>query len=614
MFISDFAIKRPLITVVSVLALVGFGLVSLLKLQTDEFPEVSPPIVVTTIVYPGASPTQVEREILEPIEEAIQSIAGVKAINGEARDGFATIITQFVYSKPLNEATQEIRDAISLKRQELPQEMEEPILKRMSPNDFPILTLSLFSTSLTPAQLTQIADPGVTRELRSIPGVADVTVSGAVKRELTVNLDPQRLQAAGVSVPQVVAALQTGNLAVPVGRVTGALDESTIRLQGRLDGPQDFMQLVVAERGGRVVRLGDVAEAQDGVEEQRTLALFNGKDAVGIEIKKTNGYSTTAVAAAVEKKVQELQATLPKGAQLDIVRNKGERVENSVENVQSALIEGALLTVLVVFLFLNSWRSTVITGLALPVSVLASFIAVWAFGFTLNTMSLLGLSLAIGILIDDAIVVRENIVRHVEMGKDHYTAAREGTDEIGLAVAATTFSIIAVFIPIAFLEGESGQWFKPFALTIACSVLVSLFVSFSLDPMLSAYWPDPHLEEHQKSWITKKLDKFNHWFNGLATGYRGVIGWALDHPKSMVLLAVASFVGAIAMPATGLVGGGFFPLEDNAEVIMAVEAPSGANLDYLRQKVNETLQLTRGYPEVRYTFTTAGGASGAVDK
>ncbi|MCC6432482.1 MAG: efflux RND transporter permease subunit, partial [Gemmatimonadaceae bacterium] len=410
------------------------------------------------------------------------------------------------------------------------------------------------------------------------------------------------------------AALQTGNLAVPVGRVTGALDESTIRLQGRLDGPQDFMQLVVAERGGRVVRLGDVAEAQDGVEEQRTLALFNGKDAVGIEIKKTNGYSTTAVAAAVEKKVQELQATLPKGAQLDIVRNKGERVENSVENVQSALIEGALLTVLVVFLFLNSWRSTVITGLALPVSVLASFIAVWAFGFTLNTMSLLGLSLAIGILIDDAIVVRENIVRHVEMGKDHYTAAREGTDEIGLAVAATTFSIIAVFIPIAFLEGESGQWFKPFALTIACSVLVSLFVSFSLDPMLSAYWPDPHLEEHQKSWITKKLDKFNHWFNGLATGYRGVIGWALDHPKSMVLLAVASFVGAIAMPATGLVGGGFFPLEDNAEVIMAVEAPPGANLDYLRQKVNETLQLTRGYPEVRYTFTTAGGASGAVDK
>ena len=614
MFISDFAIKRPLITVVAMLTLVGFGLVALSQLQTDEFPEVQPPIVLTTIIYPGASPEQVEREVLEPIEEAIQSISGVKSINGEARDGFAQIVTQFVYSKDLSEATQDIRDAISTKRQDLPQEMEEPILKKFNPTDAPVVTLSLYSTSLTPAQLTQIADPGITRELRSIAGVADVQVSGGVKRELTVNLDPQRLQAAGVSVPQVTAALQAGNLAVPVGRVTSALDERTIRLQGRLQTPDDFMQLVVSERNGRVVRLGDVATAVDGVEEQRSLALYNGRDAVGIEIKKTNGYSTTAVAEAIFKKVEELRPTLPKGAQFDVVKNKGTRVENSVNNVRDALVEGAVLTVLVVFLFLNSWRSTVITGLALPVSVLASFVAVWAFGFTLNTMSLLGLSLAIGILIDDAIVVRENIVRHVEMGKDHYTAAREGTDEIGLAVAATTFSIIAVFIPIAFLEGESGQWFKPFALTIACSVLVSLFVSFSLDPMLSAYWPDPHEEEHEKWWITKKLDKFNKWFDGLANNYRKLIGWALDHPKSMVLLAVGSFALAIAMPAAGLVGGGFFPLEDNAEVQMTIETPPGANLDYLRQKVNETFAITSKYPEVTYSFVTAGGASGAVDK
>jgi HAE1 family hydrophobic/amphiphilic exporter-1 len=614
MFISDFAIKRPLITVVAMLALAGFGLVALSQLQTDEFPEVQPPIVLTTIIYPGASPEQVEREVLEPIEEAIQSISGVKSINGEARDGFAQVVTQFVFSKDLSEATQDIRDAISTKRQDLPQEMEEPILRKFNPTDAPIVTLSLYSTSLTPAQLTQIADPGITRELRSIAGVADVQVSGGVKRELTVNLDPQRLQAAGVSVPQVTAALQAGNLAVPVGRVTSSLDERTIRLQGRLQSPADFMQLVVAERGGRVVRLGDVATATDGIEEQRTLALYNGRDAVGIEIKKSNGYSTTAVAEAIFKKVEELRPTLPKGAQFDVVKNKGTRVENSVNNVRDALVEGAVLTVLVVFLFLNSWRSTVITGLALPVSVLASFVAVWAFGFTLNTMSLLGLSLAIGILIDDAIVVRENIVRHVEMGKDHYTAAREGTDEIGLAVAATTFSIIAVFVPIAFLEGESGQWFKPFALTIACSVLVSLFVSFSLDPMLSAYWPDPHQEEHEKWWITKKLDQFNKWFDGLANSYRKLIGWALDHPKSMVLLAVASFVLAIAMPALGLVGGGFFPLEDNAEVQMTVETPPGANLDYLRQKVNETFAVTSKYPEVTYSFVTAGGASGAVDK
>ncbi|WP_439643356.1 efflux RND transporter permease subunit [Gemmatimonas sp.] len=614
MFISDFAIKRPLITVVAMLALVGFGLVSLFQLQTDEFPEVQPPIVLTTAVYPGASPEQVEREVLEPIEEAIQSISGVKSINGEARDGFALIRVEFVFSKDVQEATQDIRDAISTKRQDLPQELEEPIIKKFNDTDGPIVTLSMWSNSLSPAQLTLLADPAISRELRAIPGVADVSVTGAVKRELTVNLDPLRMQAAGVSVPQVVGALQQGNLAVPVGRLTGALDERTIRLRGRLDGPQDFMALVIAEKAGRVVRLGDVATATDGIEEQRTMSLYNGRDAVGLEVKKTKGYSTTAVSEAIIRKVDELRPTLPKGANFEVVKNKGVRVENSVDNVQSALIEGALLTVLVVFVFLNSWRSTVITGLALPVSVLASFVAVWAFGFTLNTMSLLGLSLAIGILIDDAIVVRENIVRHVEMGKDHYTAAREGTAEIGLAVAATTFSIVAVFIPIAFLQGLSGQWFKPFALTIACSVLVSLFVSFSLDPMLSAYWPDPHLEEHQKGWLTKKLDAFNRWFNGLANGYRGLIAWALDHPKSMVLLAVGSFVLALAMPATGLVGGSFFPLEDNAELNMTLETPPGANLDYLRQKVTETLAIGSQYPEVKYSFVSAGGANGAVDK
>ncbi|MBL0940772.1 MAG: efflux RND transporter permease subunit [Gemmatimonadaceae bacterium] len=613
MLISDFAIKRPLLTVVAMLALVGFGLVALTQLETDEFPEVQPPIVLTTIVYPGASPDQVEREVLEPIEEAIQAISGVKSINGEARDGFAQIVTQFVFSKDLQEATQDIRDAISVKRQDLPQEIEEPILKKFNPTDAPIVTLGLSSNTLTPSQLTLLADPGITRELRAIPGVADVSVTGAVKRELTVNLDPQRLLAAGVSVPQVVGALQLGNLAVPVGRLNGALDERTIRLRGRLESPQDFMQLVVAEKSGRVVRLGDVATAVDGVEEQRTLALYNGREAVGLEIKKTKGYSTTAVAENILKKVEELRPTLPAGVQFDVVKNKGIRVENSVANVQSALIEGAVLTVLVVFLFLNSWRSTVITGLALPVSVLASFVAVWSFGFTLNTMSLLGLSLAIGILIDDAIVVRENIVRHVEMGKDHYEAARDGTDEIGLAVAATTFSIVAVFVPIAFLEGEAGQWFKPFALTIACSVLVSLFVSFSLDPMLSAYWPDPHLEEHQKSFLTKWLDKFNHWFNGLANGYRGLIGWALDHPKSMVTLAVATFFFALSMPAMGLVGGSFFPIEDNGELMMMVEAPPGANLDYLRQKVTEATAIGEKQPEIVYSFVTAGGASGAVD-
>jgi HAE1 family hydrophobic/amphiphilic exporter-1 len=410
-----------------------------------------------------------------------------------------------------------------------------------------------------------------------------------------------------------VGALQSQNLAAPVGRIEGALQERTIRLQGRLEEPQEFANLVVTTRNGTPIRLGQLATVRDGTEEPRTLALYNGKEAVGVDIKKNKEASTTDLSKRLNARLEEIKKGLPPGVTLNVVRDAGFRVDRSVANVEETLIEGALLTVLVVFLFLNSWRSTVITGLALPVSVLASFVAVWMFGFTLNTMSLLGLSLAIGILIDDAIVVRENIVRHVEMGKDHYTAAREGTDEIGLAVAATTFSIVAVFVPIAFVSGLSGQWFKPFALTIACSVLVSLFVSFSLDPMLSAYWPDPHVPEHEKGFITRALDRFNAWFNRLADKYRGVIAWALDHRLAMVGLALAAFVGALALPVAGLVGTALVPEDDRSEFNIAVETPPGSNLDYTRLKTEEAARIARAHPEVIYTYTTIGGASGAVD-
>jgi HAE1 family hydrophobic/amphiphilic exporter-1 len=673
MFISDFAIKRPLITVVSMVALVVFGLFALLKLKTDEFPDVAPPVVVVAIPYPGASPDGVEKEILDPIEEQIASISGVKHVNGKAYDGFGQIMVEFEFSKDLAEATQDLRDAISAKRADLPAEMKEPIIKKYNDTDRPIVSLALTSVTLSQAELTRLADPTITRELRSIPGVAEVVVAGKVERELTVELDPSRMQAARVSVSQVVQALQAQNLAAPVGRVTGAMDERSIRLKGRLQNPQEFTQLVVADRNGVITRLGEIANIRDGTEEPRTLAIYGaGKDdreAVGIDIKKSKGFSTTDVSDKIRARVEQLQPTFGKGTKLELVKDSGVRVDHAVKNVEEALIEGAILTVLVVFVFLNSWRSTVITGLALPVSVLASFIAVWVMGFKLETMSLLGLSLAIGILIDDAIVVRENIVRHVEMGKDHYLAAKEGTDEIGLAVAATTFSILAVFFPIGFMPGVGGQWFKPFALTIACSVLVSLFVSFSLDPMLSAYWADPHLTEEQKPWITKILDRFNHWFNHQAERYRLVIAWALDHRAAMVALAIGTFFSSFTLFSAGLlgllgaligigvlvfaltskrlprlaklgvalvgvalfiglpklvvssglvartVGVGFFPDDDKAEFTIAIETPPGSNLAYTRLKAQEATRIARSHSEVLYTYTTlGGGASGTVDE
>ncbi|MEO6863872.1 MAG: efflux RND transporter permease subunit [Gemmatimonadaceae bacterium] len=672
MFISDFAIKRPIVTVVIMVALVIFGLFAAFNTDVDELPDIQQPIVFVAVPYPGASPDQVEREVVDRMEEAFQGLNGIDQITSTSTDGFAQIIVQFVYSKPSDQAAQDVRDAISGIRDKLPLEMKEPIIKKFDPSDQPIVSLTLSSNTLKPNELTILADPDITRQIQGLSGVAQVTLSGGVSREISVNVIPSRLNAARVSVSDVVNALNAQNLAVPVGMINGALEERSIRLRGRIENARDFGQLVVAQRGGQVIHLADVANVSDGSAEQRSLALFNGVEGIGIDITKSKGTSTTRVSDEINARVKEIRKTLPLGVKLDVVRDAGPRVRDSVRNVEDALVEGAILTVIVVFLFLNSWRSTVITGLALPVSAISAFIAVHAFGFTLNTMSLLGLSLAIGILIDDAIVVRENIVRHIEMGEDHFTAAHTGTDEIGLAVTATTLSIMAVFVPIALMQGVSGQWFKPFALTIACAVLVSLFVSFSLDPMLSAYWPDPAIEAHEhRNWISRKLETFNNWFDRQADRYKGVIAWALDHRADMVAISIGVFLASILIPAKGLfaaltllagvllivwmmslnfpktavwgiikgilaigtfvasmwlglllpepgwakLGGGFIPDSDNSELNVSVEAPPGSNIDYTHIKSEEIGRIIRTHKEVAYTYTIVGSAtgSGAVD-
>ncbi|MFT3913752.1 MAG: efflux RND transporter permease subunit [Anaeromyxobacteraceae bacterium] len=608
MYISDVAIKKPIFTITVMLALVGFGLVALASLKTDEFPDVQPPIVAVTIVYPGASPETVEREIVDPVEDALFSISGIdgKQTTASATDGLAQFLVFFDFEKNMQEATQDIRDAISSKRADLPTEMEEPILTRFDPSQEPILTFTVTSDSVPVPALTRLADEVVKRELRAVQGVADVRMAGGQKRELTVELRPDALAGAGVSAAEVVGALQSQNLAAPVGRVNTSLAERSIRLSGRLTTPDEFGQIPVATRNGQVVRLAQVATVKDAWEEPRTLALFDGREAVGLEILKTKGYSTTSVADQLKAKAAALGPRLPPGVKLAVVQDASERVRNSVGGVQQSLVEGALLTVLVVFFFLNSWRSTIITGLALPVSVLGGFVAIWVFGFTLNSMSLLGLSLAIGILIDDAIVVRENIVRHIELGQDHTTASFKGTDEIGLAVAATTFSIVAVFVPVAFMYGMAGQWFKPFALTIAAAVLVSLFVSFSLDPMLSAYWPDPQVEKGERRGpVGRALGAFNRWFDRQADRYKGVVAWALDHRLAMFAFATVAFFGSLFLQ--GAFGGsGFAPISDRREMNLIVQTPPGSSLEYTRGKVEEAVALLRQRPEVEYTYASIG--------
>ncbi len=613
MFLSEFSIKRPVVTVVIALALMVFGYFALTQLRTNQMPDVQPPVLVVSIPYPGASPETVEREVLNRIEDSLSSISGIDELRSYARDSFGTIVVQFEFHKNLIEAAQEIRDAIATVRDKLPTEMKEPYLQRMDPNAQSILNISLHSETLTQMELSRIADQVIARELRTVPGVALVELRGELIREMTVFLDSSAMREANVSVMDVLNALRAQNLAAPVGHVQQGLEEQSIRLLGRLQDAADFESVVIKQMGDASVRLGQVARVEDGHAEQRTYSLLDGVPSVGIAVTKSREASTITVTDDLLAALDELKPELPAGAEITVVFNDGEWVRNSLRNVIEALTAGALLTILTVYIFLNSWRSTIITATALPTSVLGAFIAVWACGFTLNFMTLLGLSLAIGVLIDDAIVVRENIVRHMEMGKDKLTASREGTREIGLAVMATTFAIVAVFVPVAFMEGMPGQWFKPFGLTVAVSVLVSLFISFSLDPMLSAYWGDSHTGKPKHGPLGRQLERFNNWFDRQAQGYSRVIDWALHHRVSMWLLAFGSLFGALAMIATQSVGSSFLPQTDNGAIIIEVRAPSGSSLDYTRIKAEQAASLAQVLPEVEYVQTTVG-ADGNISK
>ncbi|MGZ5067695.1 MAG: efflux RND transporter permease subunit, partial [Usitatibacter sp.] len=398
-------------------------------------------------------------------------------------------------------------------------------------------------------------------------------------------------------------------------RVKGTLDEQSIRLVGRIESPKEFNNIVLKRNGDEIVRLGQVATVEDGFAELAGFSLRNAHPNVGLSITRSRDASTVTVAAKIRAMVGEINKTLPPGTKLEVTQDGGKDAESSLRNVIEALMYGALLTIFVVFAFLNSWRSTLITALSLPTSVIAAFIAVWACGFTLNFMTLLGLSLAIGVLIDDAIVVRENIVRHMERGEDRVTAARAGTAEIGLAVMATTFSIIAVFIPVAFMGGGAGEWFRPFALTVATSVMVSLFISFTLDPMLSAYWGDPVGYSHrEKTGVSKWLHGFNVWFDHQADRYGNVIAWALHHRRSMALIAGVSLVGALVLQVT--VGQStFLPASDVGIIAVDVRTPSSASLEYAKLKVEKAAELARTLPETVATNTTvsAGGGRMYVD-
>jgi len=612
MFLSDLSIRRPIFASVMMLALVTLGAFSYKRLAVDMFPDVEIPVITIVTKFPGASPESVEREVSKRIEEAVNPIAGVKHVMSTSRESVSTVVVQFQLEIRINEASQEARAKIAAIRGELPQGIEDPIIQKLDFSAMPVVSLAVRSNALSPRDLTTLVEKRIRRRFENLSGVGKVDLVGAAKREVNINIDPLRLQALGMGIDEVIAGIRSENVNTPLGRLNRNGSEFPLRVSGKPDAVEKFKTMVVAQRTGRPVTLSQVAEVRDGTEEQRSLALVNGLPAVAIDIQKQSGANTVAVVVAVKKEIARLQAELPAGTSIEMVRDASIMIQESVKDVQETLILGGILTIFIVFCFLNSWRSTVITGLTLPISVISSFIVMNFMGMTLNVMTLMALSLAIGLLIDDAIVVRENIVRHLEHGKDHFEAARIGTSEIGLAVLATTFSIVAVFVPVAFMKGIVGRFFFQFGITVTFAVLVSLFVSFTLDPMLSSRWHDPDIDRTgRRHLVARVLDRFNDGFDRTADRYRGVIAWALAHRKTVLALAAAAFVGGLL--AFFSLKTEFFSEYDRAEFQVNFQTAPDASIDETRNRVDALLAELRKMSEVKHTYATIGaGDTGTV--
>ena len=567
------------------------------------------------VAYPGASPQVMERDVARPIEEALNTVEGAREITSTSMNGSAFVRVQLNLGMDVLTAQQDVQSKIARMRRSLPPDIEEPFVGRFDPNARPIISLGLQSAERPLREVTSMAEQVVATRLGAVPGVGDVSVVGGATRQIRIELDPEAIRSYGISPAQVSTALQRENQEVPAGRVEQGASERSIRVTGRIVDPRDFADIVVAVRDGVPIRLGDVARVVDGIAIPRSAATLNDTTAVAINIIKLSGANTVEVSDSVGVAMAELQRRLPEDVQLRLIRDDSHRIRDSLHDVQLTLVLGAILTIAIIYLFLNSWRSTIITGLTLPVSIISAFFIMWVFDFTINNMTLLALSLAIGLLIDDAIVVRENIVRHLQMGKDHHRAASEGTSEIGLAVVSTTFAVIAVFIPVAFMGGMIGKIFMQFGVTVAFAVLVSLFVSFTLDPMLSSVWYDPDVEHGHKtgrgerrpvrSPVRRTAIAFNNWFERVSDRYPTALKWSLQHRPIVMSVAAASIVAAfLIIPRLGFT---WMPDANADDFSVSFRTPPGSSLDYTLTKGREITTLVRTQPEVDFTYLSVGG-------
>lgn len=607
MWLTRISVKYPVFTIMMMLCLMVLGLASWQRMSVEEFPDVDFPFIVIHTTYAGASPESVESEITKKLEDQINTISGLKQLTSQSSEGLSTIVAQFNLDISSATAAQDVREKIATVSAKFRDEIDQPVVERYDPTSSPIMSVVFESQNMSLRELSTYIDQRLVPQLRTVPGIGSVNLLGDAKRQIRIHIDPIKLQSFGIGIDQVINTLKTENTQIPTGTLKQSSKEVVVEIQSKIINPIDFGNLIVAQKNGAPIYLKQLAQVEDTQAEQTTGAFLKGKSAVSIDILRSADTNVINVVDGSYKVLDQIKTQLPEGTSLQVVADSSKSIRATIKDVARTIIEGAVLAVIIVLLFLGSFRSTIITGLTLPIALLGTLTFIWAFGFTINMMTLLALSLCIGLLIDDAIVVRENIVRHAEMGKDHITAALEGTKEIGLAVLATTLTIVAVFLPVAFMGGIIGRFFYQFGVTVSIAVLISMFVSFTLDPMLSAHWAEkpkskqkPSIVKRFFDWISAQLDKLNHV-------YAHLLKLALRFRFITIAVAIASLFGALAL--SKMIGTEFVPIPDKGEIRIKFETPVDASLEYTEVKLKQVDQIVRQNPLVISTYGVINGAT-----
>ncbi len=610
MWLTNLAIKRPVVILMLFMALAVLGIKSRSEMPLDLNPKVDLPYVVISTVYPGAGPEEIETLVSKPLEDAIGSVNGLKNITSNSQEGVSIVQLEFELGTNLDVAISDVRGKVDGARRALPDDTDSPVIQKIDVGAQPILYMGI-SSKRPPRELRELVDDVVKDRLGKLKGVASVNVTGGEQRQIQVNVDKNRLEAYGLSISQVSQALTAGNLNLPSGRIKEGGREYAVRAVGEFASVDEIRNLKINVPGvdkgpNRVLMIGDIAEVKDSVAEREENTRLERQDSVGITVQKQSDANTVDVADAVKKELAGMASILPADVKIAISMDLSNNVREAIADVNTSLWLGALLAVLIVFLFLHNLRGTFIVAIAIPTSIVAAFIPIRFAGFTMNTMVMLALSLAVGILVDDSIVVLENIYRHLQKGEAPAEAALNGRSEIGLAAITITMVDVVVFLPIAFMGGIVGQFFKQFGITVAAATLFSLLVSFTLTPMLASRWYRKHEDVEAKKGFFKKFDEFYHM---LDIRYRGVLSWALRHRWQVITMGFVLFIG-VMMTAGPKLGFEFFPQSDQGQVGVTVEMPTGTSLVATDAVVSRVEDIVEKIPEAEHVFTNVGSTHG----